>query len=409
MPDGRSVSRRIFVMGSLGSALAAGCGGGNAPSGSPLTSSSGRGAAQFTILWPELKPDSRLIPAAAKSITITLVGPVTVTKTVARPAAGTNQTTVSFPDLEIGSYTATATAYPNVDGTGTAQATGTVSVTITKNQTTTASLTMGTTITKVEVSPTSFTIPTTGTTTLTATARDASNAIVLTGNTWSWSSSDPSKATVAGITTSATVTGVASGSTTITAMETESGKFGSSVGSIGFNQGIGLADTAWPKLYCNQWNRSAISVTRNTSGIEKWKKTFTSPISSYVIGKNDNIYIAESGGKLHVISPDGISNIFFTSHESSTGGVITLGASKIYYANGTWLYCLDESANISWKTQVLINFHSTGLKPYSIYSINIAPDGNLILVVYRSETINNVQKDSISLVSLSASGTLLWT
>ena len=70
MPDGRSVSRSTFVVGSLGGALVAGCGGGNSSTDSPT---SGRGAAQFTILWPEVKPDSRLIPAAAKSITIKLV------------------------------------------------------------------------------------------------------------------------------------------------------------------------------------------------------------------------------------------------------------------------------------------------------------------------------------------------
>nr|WP_309692525.1 Ig-like domain-containing protein [Armatimonas sp.] len=342
MPDGRSVSRRTFVVGSLGSALAAGCGGGNSSTDSPT---SGRGAAQFTILWPEVKPDSRLIPAAAKSITIKLVGPVTVTKTVARPPVGTNQTTVNFPDLDSGTYTATATAYPNADGTGTAQATGTVNVTIVKNQTATSSLTMGTTITKVEVAPASFAVAKGGTTTLTAMAYDASNAIVLTGSTWSWSSSDTGKAIVSGTTTSAIVTGVASGSTTITATESESGKFGSSAGSVGFNQGEGLADSSWPRSGANQWNTYFTPVAGNTSGTVQW--SVANIAGEPVIDSQGYIYLT-STNKILKISPLGSTSTFYTGVKNAIFTLTIDKSGNIYAGQEEKLYKLDNSGNIIW-------------------------------------------------------------
>jgi WD40-like Beta Propeller Repeat len=219
MSDPRPLSRRIFLVGSLGTALTAGCGGGGqlspeAPSGS--------GRAQFTILWPEIKSSTRLIPAAAKSITVKMVGPITIQKTIARPPVGTNQTEVTFDAIEIGSYSVTATAYPNTDGTGVAQATGATSLSIQKDQTATVDLALATTITRLSLSPTQTYVPLSGEVTFTVTAYNASGAVVLISDTTLlWSVTTNNLASYTTSNASIKIRGLSKGSMSFSVRETE--------------------------------------------------------------------------------------------------------------------------------------------------------------------------------------------
>ena len=212
-----SLPRRTLLVSTTLLLFLAGCGGGGGDSSSSQT-----GRAEFVINWPD---STRLIPAAAKSIKINLTGTATVEKTVARPAAGTNQTTVSFPDLVVGAYNVAASAYPNADATGVAQATGTSTVTIVKAQTATGALTMNSTVSKVSLTPATASIAIGGTQGVTGSAEDAAKAIVLTEPTkWTWTTSDATLATVSASGNPATVTGVKAGTVTITGTESESGK-----------------------------------------------------------------------------------------------------------------------------------------------------------------------------------------
>src|SRR5438874_8317728 len=108
-----------------------GCGGG-APA-------SRTGRATFTVIWP---PPSRLIPAASNSIKVDIKdGNQTVaSQTLPRPSGG-GPATVTFATLPVGALTATATAYPNADGTGVAQATASVPLQISAGQTSSFSIT----------------------------------------------------------------------------------------------------------------------------------------------------------------------------------------------------------------------------------------------------------------------------
>jgi hypothetical protein len=202
-----------------------GCGGGNknteVPTETPSTRS--EGSVSFVITWPT---QSRLIPVAANSIKIAFSGgPTPTEKIVVRPATGTNTTDVTFPNLVVGTYTITATAYPSTNATGVAQAMGTGSVTVVKDQTVETGVTMATTISQIDASPAAPSVVVPATVNLTGSATDTNNAIVITANNkWTWSSSNTGVATVPASGNPVTVTSVSAGTTTITGTETESGK-----------------------------------------------------------------------------------------------------------------------------------------------------------------------------------------
>lgn len=200
-------------------AVLAGCGGGGSSSPSGTVSTTGR--ATFTIQWPGR---SRLIPVGANSIRVRISSPsaVLAEQVLPRPSAGgTVKTTLN--GITVGQYTLTAHAYPEIDGTGTAQATATSPITIQPGKTTAMTLSLESTIDHLEVAPSIVSVTEDTPVPLTATAKDAADAVVLT-SAFTWSSSDTSVATVnsAGVMTS--VVGAAGKSTTITVTETESGK-----------------------------------------------------------------------------------------------------------------------------------------------------------------------------------------
>ena len=72
-------------------------------------------------------------------------------KLVARPANG-GTVTVRFDPLPVGTFTVTSTAFPNADGTGTAQATASIPLILQAGQNTDFTLTMGSTIDHLELS-----------------------------------------------------------------------------------------------------------------------------------------------------------------------------------------------------------------------------------------------------------------
>ncbi|MGC4042976.1 MAG: Ig-like domain-containing protein [Armatimonas sp.] len=196
--------------------LTVGCGGGAATS----VVSDATGRATVSIVWPET---TRLIPAGASSIKVQFFqnGTAVATQTAARPESG-GASTLSFSSLTPGTLSVVATAYPNADGTGTAQASAATDVTIVAGQDTPVGLTMASTISSLAISPTSPSVVVGATGNLGVTASDSNGSSVLVATSAiSWSSSDTSIATVA---TGGVVTGVAAGTTTITATDNESGK-----------------------------------------------------------------------------------------------------------------------------------------------------------------------------------------
>ena len=114
--------------------ILASCGGGNTGSTMSPASAPGRGSVSVTINWPAKQ---RLIPNASESIVITISqGSTQLQQQVLQRPSGSGTTIGTFKLLPTGALTANATAYPNTNGTGTAQAAATVPITIQANQNT---------------------------------------------------------------------------------------------------------------------------------------------------------------------------------------------------------------------------------------------------------------------------------
>ena len=200
--------------------ILAGCGGGNTASNTPLPTGSIRGSASFTVRWPA---QQRLIPNASQSIVVTISqGATQLQQQVLQRPSGAGTTTGSFTLLPVGSLTVTATAYPNIDGTGTAQANATIPVTIEANKNTPLTITMNSTIDHLTLSPNPATVIIGSTLQMSATAYDASGAIVLlSAPKLQWKSSNTTFATVD---QNGNVSGLGAGSPVITVTDSESGK-----------------------------------------------------------------------------------------------------------------------------------------------------------------------------------------
>jgi len=187
----------------------AGCGGG-APGTAPT------GGAVFNVVWPAR---SRLIPIASNSITVVISqnGTPVASQTLTRPA-----TTITFNELAPATYLATATAFPSLNGTGVGQATGAVPLTINPSQLTSVTLTMASTIDHLDIAPLNPSTVIGQTVQFTVTARDITNAVVLTlPATIQWQSGNT---VVATINPNGLATGLKGGTSVITVTETESVK-----------------------------------------------------------------------------------------------------------------------------------------------------------------------------------------
>lgn len=324
-----------------------GCGGGNnlVPSGAGQSRATGR--ATFTVLWPA---PSRLIPNAANSITLVLSrgGSPPVARTVPRPAgdsAAGPQTTIEFADLPLGTYTATATAFPSVDGSGVAQASASVPVTVVPDQNAPITLTMNSTIVALELAPTTGPNLRIGVTRQLATiARDAANNVVLTTpSKITFTSSAPGVATVSA-TGLVTTTGL--GTATITATDAESGRVGTATITV---VPVGLSTTAaWSKFHGNAQNTGRAVGGSPTAGTQRWVFPATGAIGSVVfsspaIGADGTVYVGAHDNNLYAINPDGTEKWRFATRgriESSPAigvdGTIYVGSldNNVYAVNG---------------------------------------------------------------------------
>jgi hypothetical protein len=210
----------LFTLLALSVPLIIGCGGGNNTMGSGAATRR-TGQALLTIKWPVAT--TRLIPVATNSIEITIanVSGMLTTQIVNRPSNVPPTSTVTFANLNAGNLTVTATAYPQANAVGIAQATGSAGLTITAGANALLTLTMNTTITQVIVTPSLPILAVAGTTQLVADPQDSAGDTVLVapGNI-SWSSANPSIATVDA--QSGLVTGVTAGSASIIATESDS-------------------------------------------------------------------------------------------------------------------------------------------------------------------------------------------
>jgi 6-phosphogluconolactonase (cycloisomerase 2 family) len=140
-----------FVLLALAVFSMSGCGGGGGATASATPTVKGKGQLSFTVKWPAR---TRLIPYDSLSIVATLTDPngtVLGTQTLARPTQGVLITSVLFQNLPAEAVTLTASAYPNADGSGTAQATGMAGATITAGQTASVTVTMADTIKSIGI------------------------------------------------------------------------------------------------------------------------------------------------------------------------------------------------------------------------------------------------------------------
>ena len=205
----------FFLLFTVLTALLTGCGAGSPPSIEATTS----GRATFTVTWPAR---GRLIPEAANSIVIQIRNGNTIaaSQTLSRPATG-GTSSATFSLLPVGNLVASATAFPNADGTGVAQAQATAPLTIRANQNTSLALTMASTIDHLVVSPSPAIVQVGQSVPLTVTAIDATGAVVLiTPAKLQWSAANAT----ASVDADGNLTGLTNGTTMFTVTEQESGK-----------------------------------------------------------------------------------------------------------------------------------------------------------------------------------------
>ncbi|WP_395093293.1 PQQ-binding-like beta-propeller repeat protein [Armatimonas sp.] len=241
----------------------AGCGGGRSIQ-TPQAQAVGRAALQINIKWPEV--GSRAIPTKAQSILITVSAGTTRIKDVivARPV-GNSLTNTRIEEVPVGTLHIAATAFPEVNATGTAQATGAQDVAVTVGVTGSVSVTLGTTITQVRVTrkngqravsltrgedpPLTVILSPGASDSLTATALDADNNLVLTDpKRWSWATASSTVCAISPTEDAASVTAGSVGLTTLHVTETESGKQTTVnirvVGTLGWAQAMGDAQNS---------------------------------------------------------------------------------------------------------------------------------------------------------------------
>ena len=320
----------LFLLALLSGVPLAGCGGGSGLSNSShllsttaASASRAKGRAVVRVKWP-VRAQTRLIPEGANSIKISIKksGVEIAATTLTRPANGnTLISTHSFDNLPLGSLTASASAYPNEDGTGTAQAAGSSALTITANQDTALTLTMDATISSVTVTG-AATVTTGATTTLTATAKNADGDTVLVGPTsLTWTSSNAAKATVDA---AGTVTGAAAGSATITATYQEgaitpvTGTLALTVTAASSGPYAYVADTGGNRIVKLD---SAGNFAASYSSFGAVNGSFSSP---YAIASdaNGSLYIADSGNNRVVkLAADGTFTAAFSVLSGGGGNV----------------------------------------------------------------------------------------
>jgi hypothetical protein len=204
----------ILALSALLAAALSGCGGG---AGTGSLTGYGRSASiTFTVKWPQ---PSRVIPSKTKTIKIHIVGPEQFSLDVPpiTHTAGKTTETVTVSNLPVGGLLITANAYPDPAdpdltnqgaNANTSLASATIPFTTQAGSNNAIGLTMETTVDHLDIaSSVAGGIPVGGTATLTATARDGSNNVVLVNPAKiQWSIAQGADASV--VTLPATLTGL---------------------------------------------------------------------------------------------------------------------------------------------------------------------------------------------------------
>jgi hypothetical protein len=357
----------------------------------------------MTIKWPVR--DSRVIPTAANSIVITvsMAGKtIAMSGPIARPPKG-GTSTWSTPSLPQGTYQLAATAFPNTDGTGTAQAAGTGALTIVPNKNTQASVTMGSTVTSIATSVTTllgrpnFTFP------VTVTTKDADGNVVLVADSdIKWQISNQGVVQLASGGVHATFKGLTTGSTTVTATFT------------GVESTLGQSPISTPALACSVGSNS------NTQA-PPWQLQYaTTPFGSatssapaasgqgsvFSVPSNFVAQLVESDGALvgfdapflsnsflEVVNPDGTARWTFPQYSTDVQIPIELGQDgAIYYGQPSEIVVLNPEDGSTIAT-------------YPVNSLDnylVAPDGSIYWTT-------NTHGGTASLSGSSANGTVKWT
>jgi len=197
--------------------VAIGCGGGGS-SASVIRSAT----LEVTVAWPD-RSAGRMVPVASESIRLTIAGAngFARTATIVRPATST-----TVANLPAGDLLVTATAHPAADpGATVPQASAVRTVAAASGRTTPLALSLESTIDRVVVAAGPGIVRRGSTGTATVEAYDAANRLVLTRqSTWTLVSSDPGVCGVRSVADGYVLEGIAKGTATVRATETESGK-----------------------------------------------------------------------------------------------------------------------------------------------------------------------------------------
>jgi len=343
-----------------------GCGSGGAGTGFTNVPGAGSGRLAVAIKWPA--SSGRLIPSASQHIKAVLSAGATIldTKQLVRPTQPPWTTSVTFDNLQAGTVTLTATAFPNADGTGNAQASGSVPATITSGQQASVTLTMATTVQTLKVTPPTPSVNTGSSVQLTATAYDKDgNVVLVTPGNITWTPAASGNATVSpatGQTTSAT--GVMAGTQVVTATESESKVSGSATVTVTQQTGCApgpvagpgfLAGSAWPKFGGASPGNSGKSTGGGATGVLKWTAALGKGGNAQAtIGPDGTLYM-ESYYDKNFWAIDSATGKVKWSYTADTGGNTTPAVSKdgtVYFASSLYLYAMDAArGTVKWKTR----------------------------------------------------------
>jgi hypothetical protein len=199
------------------STVTGGCGGSKAAS-----SATRLATINLMVEWPD-RQVSRLIPYASESIKVTVTNSSGFVKSLVlvRPTA-----TLLMGDLPPGELQVQAVAYPTANpGDDVAQAVATQMVTAVADQVFDLALTLASTVDHVAIGSSVTKLRKGEETTMSVSAYDSSNRLVLTSpETWRWSTSNPAVLTVGSATQPGYVFATSKGNASVQVLESESGK-----------------------------------------------------------------------------------------------------------------------------------------------------------------------------------------
>lgn len=397
--------RRLLLFVSCLLIFVNGCGSGtNGSSGSSGSSGAPaavgpRGSVSLTIQWP---PPPRVVPANTGYVVVDVTGPNKVSdrQIAYRPTDGSTTTTLTFGPYPIGNVVFTSAYYAYADSTP--LAVGSKVIAVTANQTIADAVTVKSTIAKVAVNAMNSKIVLFGKGTAVATAMDAAgNTVLTTPGKWTWSSSNPAVATVAAAGNPAIVTGISTGSATLTATDTESGVSGTLTVAV---TNVGLAAIGWPKFNFDAMSSGRTAASGATGAI-RWQVTLPGlPYHSPIVGPDGNVYVQVQGSFSSAddkfVCVDGATGaIKWQLGRDFSGAVSALSADGLLYTGtGGW------SSNPSVPTYQAINATDQSVR-WSVHLFGgvespptIGPDGT----VY-------VATDLGAVYSISHDGSINWS